>query len=173
MATVPRRVATDAERALVAALARCSFPVGSSPKRFAREVSSQVNHLGEITEAQAAYLRRLVTTYRRQIRAESIPEAERGLLTDTAARATREALHATRWTAAPGATVPSWVVRLTGKGTVEAIIAKWGPGATFERRDVAAARAERAQEERRPEPPPSQATPPVDADQLGLFGEGA
>jgi hypothetical protein len=139
-AAAPRRPATDAELALAAALARCSLPVGSSPKRFAREIRAQLDHLGTITEPQAAHLRRLVSTYRRQIRSDALPESERYLLADGAARMAREARDATRWTATPGQSVPSWVVRLTGKATVEAIVAKWGEGATFERPTAAASR---------------------------------
>jgi hypothetical protein len=132
-APVQRRPMTEPEEALVRAISKCSFPVASSPKRFARDIHAQLEHGAEITEAQAAYLRRLVSTYRRQISASAIPEAERYLLTASAAQMAREALHATRWTATPGQPVPSWVVRLTGKATVAAIVAKWGEGATFER----------------------------------------
>jgi hypothetical protein len=170
--TVPRRPMTDAEVALARALARCSFPVASTPKRFAREVRAQVDHGAEITERQAAYLRRLVSIYRRQIPPASIPEAERYLLTDAAARSAREDGAADRWTAEPGKPVPFWVVLLTGMATVDRIIAKWGPGATFERPAAkpGAPRARAGRSVPPAPPPPAEAPAP---DQLGLFaGEG-
>lgn len=85
-ARVPRRPMTEVERALVTALARCSFPVASPPKRFARDLASQADATGEITERQAEHLRRLVARFRRQIRPSALPESERWLLTDEAAR---------------------------------------------------------------------------------------
>jgi hypothetical protein len=91
-APVPRRPMTDAEVALARALARCSFPVASWSKRFARELgAAAAAPQPTITEKQAAAMRRLVSTYRRQIAPASIPEAERHLLTDAAARAARAA----------------------------------------------------------------------------------
>lgn len=172
---VPRRPMTEAEVALACALSRCSFPVASTPKRFARELAGEVAQGGsrEITERQAAYLRRLVSIYRRQIPPASIPEAERYLLTDAAARAAREDGKADRWTADPGKPVPFWVVILTGKSTVEAIIEKWGTGARFER-PAAVPGAPRARAGRSvPPAPPAPPSAEASVDQLGLFGEGA
>lgn len=168
--TAARRPMTEAERALARALARCRFPVGSTPKRFARQLGHELTHEALITERQAAYLRRLVSTYRRQIKPASIPEEERWLLTETAARAARAGRGATRWTARPAVTVPWWVVVLTGMATVEQIIAKWGEGAVFEhpeaKPDVPRPRAGRSV-------PPARAQEPGPADQIGLHLQGA
>lgn len=76
-----RRPASADERALSSALARCSFSAGTFDKRFARDLNGQLQAPdAEITEKQAALLRKLVTRYRRQISEGSIPAPERHLL---------------------------------------------------------------------------------------------
>lgn len=76
------RAMTADEVALATALGRCSFSVGSFDKRFARDISAAAAvQQPLITAKQADLLRRLVTRYRRQIRATDVPEAERHLLT--------------------------------------------------------------------------------------------
>ena len=49
-------------------LSRCHFVPGTPAKRFARDIGCEAeNEEPEITERQAAYLRTLIYTYRRQI----------------------------------------------------------------------------------------------------------
>lgn len=79
---VPRRPMTDGELALIRALAGCRFAPATTAKRFAREMAwAAAEAQPEITESQAAFLRRLVTMYRRQIRANQLPWDVRYLLT--------------------------------------------------------------------------------------------
>lgn len=68
----PRRAFSPEEAAAAEALAACSFTPGCAPKRFARGMLELVrlDPCPGITEAQAALLRRLVHTYRRQIPAD-------------------------------------------------------------------------------------------------------
>ena len=73
------RPMTEDERKLALLLAAKSFTPGTADKRFARDIAQQAA-LEKITDKQAAWLRRLVHKYRRQFRAEDVPEAERHLL---------------------------------------------------------------------------------------------
>lgn len=65
---VPRRPMTPDEVLMASKLGGCSFSPGTSVKRFARELGA-VAHGDEptITLKQAAFLRKMVHSYRRQI----------------------------------------------------------------------------------------------------------
>lgn len=56
---------------MVRKLSRCRFAVGSSPKRFVRQLSSAVDHGDDLeatlSEKQKAFLKRLRYQYRKQI----------------------------------------------------------------------------------------------------------
>lgn len=77
---VPRRDWTDDEARMARALASCTFAVGHPHKRFARQISGDLtgwmegNGVG-ITENQAAFLRKMVHRYRRQIPADIVAQA--------------------------------------------------------------------------------------------------
>lgn len=71
----PTRVATPGEAQLIRALKGCRFPPASAAKRFARQLDETC-----VTELQMGWLRRLVTKFRRQIRPETLHEADRHLL---------------------------------------------------------------------------------------------
>lgn len=103
------RIATATDHSLAVALARCTFPPGSASKRFARELPSLLEQRGEITDRQAAFLRRLVTIYRRQIDPVWLPSSEHYLLTEDAARALREAKRAALPPAEPAPHAPAYV----------------------------------------------------------------
>lgn len=75
------REMTPAEVRLAYALFLCTFPCASWDKRFARDMHARATVAApQISERQAAVLRRLTTKYRRQIRASDLPESERHLL---------------------------------------------------------------------------------------------
>lgn len=71
----PLRPPSERELALIRALKACRFPPASFAKRFAREISETA-----ITDGQAAQVRRLVSRFRRQIRAVDIHKSDRHLL---------------------------------------------------------------------------------------------
>lgn len=77
----PLRAPTAGELALMAALKGCRFPPASFAKRFARELNPLA-----VTDGQVAQLRRLVTTFRRQIEATAIHAVDRHLLEKARAR---------------------------------------------------------------------------------------
>lgn len=80
-AKVPRRPMTKDEVQLARTLGHCRFPIASFSKRFARDMfSAAMIAEPTITERQAVYLRKMITKYRRQIAADSLPTAERWLL---------------------------------------------------------------------------------------------
>lgn len=66
MTTLPEIDATDEHKALMADLLKCTFQVASFDKRFVRNVSSQINALGKLTEKQAALIYTMHYRYRRQ-----------------------------------------------------------------------------------------------------------
>lgn len=70
----PRRPLTKQECRWLDALKRCSFLPGSFVKRFLYRNDFA---LDGITEKQAEILPKLVHTYRRQIKAEIVAEAEK------------------------------------------------------------------------------------------------
>lgn len=74
------RPCTWGEQLMAFALERCSFAPGTFAKRFARELAWQVRDRSVITEKQADLLRKLVRTYRRQIRADALQPEDRHLL---------------------------------------------------------------------------------------------
>jgi hypothetical protein len=77
----PFKKMTDDDRALCLALANVTFPVASSAKRFAREISNEArNPFALITEKQRGFVHTLITRYRRQIEPSSVPEHLRQLL---------------------------------------------------------------------------------------------
>jgi hypothetical protein len=61
---------TDEQKRKATALRKCTFPVGSSQKRFARDMADVALHHPEkeLTEKQVKYLDILFHQYRRQIR---------------------------------------------------------------------------------------------------------
>lgn len=76
------RAMTPGEVRLALALGRARFTPGTFDKRFCREVAAEAREaMPNVTERQAALLRRLVTRYRRQIRATDLEDADRYLLT--------------------------------------------------------------------------------------------
>lgn len=68
------------ESKLILALSGCRFTPGCFDKRFARDLYGQLDG-GRIAEKQAALLRKMVTRYRRQIRADAIAPEDQHLLT--------------------------------------------------------------------------------------------
>lgn len=58
--------ATEEHKSLMADLLKCTFQVASFDKRFVRNVSSQINTTGKLTEKQAALIYTLHYRYRRQ-----------------------------------------------------------------------------------------------------------
>lgn len=70
----PRRPLTKQECRWLDALKRCSFGPGTFAKRFVNQGNIEING---ITEKQAEILPKLVHTYRRQIKAEIVAEAEK------------------------------------------------------------------------------------------------
>jgi hypothetical protein len=67
------RPLTAAEKESALALGRCSFPVASFSKRFARDLVAQVESRGEITDRQASRLAIQAYIYRRQMPAHLVP----------------------------------------------------------------------------------------------------
>ena len=59
------------------ALGNCRFAPATSAKRFARHVSAAARADGVLTDPQAALLRKLVVSYRRQIPAEVVALARK------------------------------------------------------------------------------------------------
>jgi hypothetical protein len=78
------RTMTYAEQQLAMRLSRCSFPIGSFAKRFARDLGHVVRHPcgvePKVTDKQFRMLLKLVRRYRRQIRPDSVEEEHRFLL---------------------------------------------------------------------------------------------
>jgi hypothetical protein len=60
---------TDSERAAALALEPCCFAPGALAKRFVRDMARRARQDPEtaLSDAQAAYLRRCVVRYRRQV----------------------------------------------------------------------------------------------------------
>lgn len=65
---VPRSPMSDEEREMARHLGRCRFAPATSAKRFAFAIAARAEHDDpEISDREAAYLRSLVYTFRRQI----------------------------------------------------------------------------------------------------------
>jgi hypothetical protein len=75
----PVRPPSGRELAMLRALRKCRFPPASFAKRFVRELSTTA-----ITDGQAAQLRRLVQTFRRQIPSDTLHEDDHHLLAKAA-----------------------------------------------------------------------------------------
>lgn len=71
----PLRPLTSRERLMLRALKACRFPPASFSKRFVRELGDDL-----ITDGQAAQVRRLIKTFRRQIPLGALHESDRHLL---------------------------------------------------------------------------------------------
>ena len=92
---VEYRPMAEAERELARALSGCKFTPASFDKRFARDMRGIAESLTpQVTEKQAALLRRMITRYRRQIQPASIPEPERHLLAKPTTTTTLRAVQA-------------------------------------------------------------------------------
>lgn len=81
-ALMRRRPMCTADRAMVLALTDIRMPAGSAAKNFRRQLLEIAYHDGLITHAQAHALRRLVTTFRKQIKPPQLPSYARWLLED-------------------------------------------------------------------------------------------
>lgn len=76
------RAMTGEEVCAALALSRCTFSIASFDKRFARSIGEQARTTAKlISPKQAVLLSKMVTRYRRQIRAEDLPASWRHLLT--------------------------------------------------------------------------------------------
>jgi hypothetical protein len=75
------RPMTPDEQALARALRRGAFMVRVEDRRFAQDMAHRADLAKpELSEAQAAHLRRLVKRYRKKVRPADVPESERHLL---------------------------------------------------------------------------------------------
>lgn len=66
---------TEEQSLRAQSLERCSFPVGSTDKRFVRDMAarSRTANPPTLTDRQAAYLTRLAWRYRRQMPRDLVP----------------------------------------------------------------------------------------------------
>lgn len=84
------RAMTVGEELMALALGGCRFSPGTFDKRFARDVAWQATQEPkQITEKQAALLRKMITRYRRQIRAGSLASEDRALLSPPVTKGSR------------------------------------------------------------------------------------
>lgn len=85
-----RRLMTDDEREFAVALGACRFVPGTVTKRFAQDMARLAETPdSQITEKQAAFLRRAIHTFRRQINPRLVALAETQLRLTALAEAAR------------------------------------------------------------------------------------